>query len=190
MNRYTAAQYGYNQTLPVAITQNSNNRQSGFEGFEDQDYKNELCSKCTPDRFFDLSTGGGSRVTTQAHTGKYSLKINANSTGAVGYPIVSASVDNRKDSLLVKIDSSALIRTYVTGMGTGLEAMYYRPSAAINPCNTINNEYPNSTWYPLPSVSQIVVGCSNNARDATVIYSGYIQAPYNGDYIFGVQYLG
>jgi hypothetical protein len=35
LNRYSAAQYGYNYTLPMAVASNSKYSQMGFEGFEE-----------------------------------------------------------------------------------------------------------------------------------------------------------
>ncbi|PHS05253.1 MAG: hypothetical protein COA88_12620 [Kordia sp.] len=37
LNRYSAAQYGYNYTLPIAVASNSEYREMGFDGFEDRD---------------------------------------------------------------------------------------------------------------------------------------------------------
>ncbi|WNM19470.1 hypothetical protein [Flavobacterium capsici] len=37
LNRYSSAQYGYNYTLPVAVTSNAHYREIGFDGFEDYD---------------------------------------------------------------------------------------------------------------------------------------------------------
>jgi hypothetical protein len=188
LNRFTAAQYGYNQTLPVAITQNSKNRMAAFDGFEDQDYKNEACIKCTPDRFFDLGTASASvsRVTTTSHTGIYSLKVNGNSTGTTNYSVVSAAVDNRADSLLVKVDSSALIRTYVNGLGTGLNASYYRPSSASLPCYSTTNLFASGYFFPVPTGP----GCPATGNESSILYEGWIQAPQAGNYIFSIRYTG
>ncbi len=49
LNRYNSAQYGYNRTLPVAVAQNSKNRNMVFDGFEDYDYKTSYCEPaCNP----------------------------------------------------------------------------------------------------------------------------------------------
>lgn len=42
LNRYSSAVYGYNNTLPVAVSSNAKYRQIGNENFEDYDYNN-LC---------------------------------------------------------------------------------------------------------------------------------------------------
>ena len=54
LGRFNSAQYGYNKQLPVAVTQNSKNRNMMFDGFEDYDYKTSYCeaecvaSQCLP----------------------------------------------------------------------------------------------------------------------------------------------
>lgn len=49
LNRYNSAQYGYNRTLPIAVAQNSKNRNMVFDGFEDYDYKTGYCEPtCSP----------------------------------------------------------------------------------------------------------------------------------------------
>lgn len=53
LNRYNSAQYGYNKQLPVAVAQNSKNRNMVFDGFEDYDYKTSYCeAECPSSRCF------------------------------------------------------------------------------------------------------------------------------------------
>lgn len=70
LNRYSAIQIGYNQTLPTAVTGNSMRKQSGFDGFED--YMFESC----PDNHFKIGSKDNI-ISTDAHSGKYSLKVSA-----------------------------------------------------------------------------------------------------------------
>ncbi len=78
LDRYSAAQYGYNYTLPVAVASNSEYREIGFDGFEDFDYQNVNPSV---DRdahfgFFDpTNTANADLSTSTSHTGKSSLKV-------------------------------------------------------------------------------------------------------------------
>ena len=39
LNRYSAAVYGYNNTLPIQVTSNSKYSQTAFDGFEDYDFR-------------------------------------------------------------------------------------------------------------------------------------------------------
>ena len=83
LNRYTAAQFGFAKNLPVAVTQNARYGQSMSESFEDVFYEERIyqsnadsCSK----RYIDFSGLPNCSVDSNyAHSGKNSLKINANS---------------------------------------------------------------------------------------------------------------
>lgn len=71
LNRYSAAQYGYNNTLPMAVGANTRYREIGYDGFEDYDL--EGCESNTHFSFRGLADADPS----QAHTGRYSIKVGA-----------------------------------------------------------------------------------------------------------------
>ncbi|MDI9363592.1 MAG: hypothetical protein QM541_01480 [Flavobacterium sp.] len=83
---YTAAQYGFNKTMPVAVTNNSRANEAFFEGFEDDNYNESLSSNitnCYDSKHINLSDLG-SIVNTDgldfnAHSGKRVLKWVSNS---------------------------------------------------------------------------------------------------------------
>jgi hypothetical protein len=87
LNIYTAAQYGFNKTIPVAIASNSRYNEMFNEGFEDKDYNERLnvssynpCTKTHVDfngiaNISIVHSGDG----INAHTGNTMLKINNNS---------------------------------------------------------------------------------------------------------------
>jgi hypothetical protein len=69
---YSSARFGYSNTLPTDIAQNAEYREAGFEGFEDLKF---MADPCVPRH---LGIGEGTGVSTEyAHTGKYSLKVDA-----------------------------------------------------------------------------------------------------------------
>ena len=90
LNRYSAAQYGYQYTLPVAVASNSEYKEMGFDGFED--YEASI-STPTPILLSGQSKGhfdfrnifeddklNQIEISDQeSHTGKYSLKITGGS---------------------------------------------------------------------------------------------------------------
>ncbi|SIN69196.1 hypothetical protein [Chitinophaga niabensis] len=81
LNRYNAAIYGYDNTVPVAMVQNSRYREAAFEGFEDYDFKAASCEEnCSPDRRFDFSSYLGRIDSTEKHSGRYSIRIPAGDT--------------------------------------------------------------------------------------------------------------
>lgn len=85
LNIYTAAQYGFNKTLPVAITNNAAYGQAVYEGFEDNSYNNSMNNStfynCLSGKYFELTSIGNDLIKSSddvgfnAHTGRYMLKI-------------------------------------------------------------------------------------------------------------------
>jgi hypothetical protein len=93
LGRYNAGLYGYGNTLPVAVIQNSRYRESAFEGFEDYGFDIGLCdTNCTSGRSFDFSGYASKIDSTQRHSGKYSIRLEPDS--AVGVAATVVSVDN------------------------------------------------------------------------------------------------
>jgi hypothetical protein len=79
LGRYTSASYGYNNTLPTAVSANSRLKQMGFTGFEDA-LMNE---NCKIDRLgFDYNSGKYEENISEAqsHTGRYSIRVGAGET--------------------------------------------------------------------------------------------------------------
>lgn len=70
LGRYSAAKFGYRQTLATAVGANTKYSEMGFEGFE------YLSTSFCGDNDFDIAIGSGEVVSTDAHTGRYSLKVN------------------------------------------------------------------------------------------------------------------
>jgi len=94
LNRYSAAQYAYNYTLPVAVASNSEYRQMGMDSFEDYDYIAQNTDPSLPSNphfsFYDVAKDNGGidsgtimRSAITSHTGKYSLAIAANESAVL-----------------------------------------------------------------------------------------------------------
>ena len=94
LQRYSAAQYGYNYTLPTAVASNSEYREMGFDGFEDYSSSKLNESVYNPssttgsygisnENHFNIEKGTvlneNSITKEKAHTGKFSLKVKAKS---------------------------------------------------------------------------------------------------------------
>jgi len=72
LNRYSAAQYGYNATFPLAVGANTEYREIGFDGFED--YGFEGCAENEHFGFRDV-IAPTDITPNESHTGNYSLKV-------------------------------------------------------------------------------------------------------------------
>jgi hypothetical protein len=70
LHRYSSAQYGYSNLLPMAVGANTRYRQLGFDGFEDYNFNG-----CTGYTHFSFEGNGGTTESGQSHTGRYSLKL-------------------------------------------------------------------------------------------------------------------
>ncbi|HEY4291363.1 MAG TPA: PA14 domain-containing protein [Puia sp.] len=123
LGRYNAIQYGYNLTLPVAVTQNGHYRESVFEGFEDYGFLTQVCdTACPADRFVDFSAYQSKLTTTQKHSGKSSLQLNAGDNAGIGFDLVAAEPAALPLTFTTAIDGCS-------GIGTTLKK--------INASNTV-----------------------------------------------------
>ena len=75
LERHSAAQYGYNNTFPMAVGANTKYSEMGFDGFEDYGFEG-----CDQDGHFNFRGAVGLDVDSDnSHTGKHSLKVSGNS---------------------------------------------------------------------------------------------------------------
>lgn len=179
LNRYNSGQYGYNQSLPVAVAQNARNRESMFDGFEDYGYKTANCTSCETPRFINMVQSGGSLVDTVSHTGLYSLKITGNQTVATTVPVVSLADDLEKPELSMYVEPVTKTETIVNGIGTGLSATYrYFTKRGREVKHQQVDAAINFDWgygKPVPLISE---------DNFTVKWEGKIQPKYTDDYVF------
>jgi hypothetical protein len=101
LNIYTAAQYGYGKTLPVAIANNSRYHEMFYEGFEDYDYNdilNESVYNSCAARHVNFTGLGNSQIGNaeqagfRAHTGKQFLELNTGQTLSKPFNITNSDI--------------------------------------------------------------------------------------------------
>lgn len=190
LGRYNAGLYGYNQTLPVAVAQNSKYREVLFDGFEDYGYKTNNCANCDSTRAFDFikNQEGVSLNQAISHTGKYSMKIDGNKQSVLAVPVTS-STDTLSTQLSMTVDSTAIYAISINGQGTGLTGYYSGyvsgGNCATNPTQnaifsqTVYNQGPvNYYWGSGAPLS----GMCN--RFYTVLWKGKVQPAYSDYYKF------
>jgi hypothetical protein len=125
--RYNAGIYGYQESLPVAVVNNSRLRLAAFDGFEDYFYKDDPCEPyCKPSkRHFNLGDVTTMLVDTQSHTGNYSLRIPANSTYTAEIKVSDDDTTAAPD-IRIKLDSIPVQNAIsVTPNGIGLKGYFY-----------------------------------------------------------------
>jgi hypothetical protein len=190
LDRYNAAQYGYNHTLPVAVGQNTRSREMVFDGFEDYGYRTDTCKSCPTDRFLKL-VNGGSLVDTVSHTGLYSLRVAGNQSNTVTVPVAAA--DAPPLHIAIKVDSARVQQTTVKGKGNGLNGDYAHVVRVIKftwggggvgeqlvPCGTRIDTTINFTDWGTASPYPPNCGTRGNR----IVWKGYIQPRYTELYRF------
>lgn len=102
LGRYNAALYGYSETMPVAIIQNSQYRELAFDGFEDYGFTTRVCdTSCPAKRHIDYSAYAGKISSIQKHSGKSSIKLNAGESVTIGFGLVSTADDTLHTNLAI-----------------------------------------------------------------------------------------
>jgi hypothetical protein len=94
LGRFNSGLYGYGDALPVAVTQNSRYQEAAYEGFEDYGFGMNICdTACLGNRSFDFSAYKNNIDSSQQHTGKYSLRVEGNSSIGISAQL-STPTDN------------------------------------------------------------------------------------------------
>jgi hypothetical protein len=110
LGRYNAGIYGYNQSLPTAVIQNSKYRESAFDGFEDYGFTTRICdTACPSKRHFDFSSYANKIDTLNRHTGKSSLKLQPEDEVAVSFNLTGT--DNEQVYPNLSTQNSACVST-------------------------------------------------------------------------------
>lgn len=85
LNRYSSAQFGYIESVPVAVASNARYREIGFDGFEDYNFILDCntVDSCNGNGHFNFKKRlNGSSITLEqknVHSGKFALKLNGSS---------------------------------------------------------------------------------------------------------------
>lgn len=132
LGNYSAAVYGYKNTLPVAVAQNAHYKEVGFDGFED--YYLPQTSPCVQGHFKFDNAGVSEISTDDAHTGRFSLKItpttSQTTTRATSAPYgyrstYAAPFILTSDDLLSKFSPDLTAQKYVINLWVKLDG--YNP---------------------------------------------------------------
>ena len=202
LGRYNSGLYGYNQTLPVTVAQNSRYREMLYDGFEDYGYKTKNCTVCESPREFDFAknNGGVSLSEAESHTGKYSIKVNAGAESKLTVPVISNTADS-VTTLSIKVDSTPVYMINVIGKGKGLTGSYNgRQNAGINCSRNLSlfgtrvDTTIDFNWGSTPPLPGMCVSSNtfffNPTINYTVTWNGRIQARYTGYHRFYLDYAG
>ena len=204
LGRYNAGLYGYNQSLPVAVTNNAHYCESAFDGFEDYGFSDELCATlCKPTRHFDLGDIAAKLDNTQHHSGSYSLRVDAGSSQSINVPVKGYNGIDPELTLGVQNSTNPVVKVDLAG--NGLQAVYNWNDE--NNFNPLTSNRTLTRHNDLPAIS--IVGCSSmdcsggcnqqfkmpdpttlpneqiiNPTNFNVTWTGFIQVDKSGLYQF------
>ncbi|MDP4262203.1 MAG: PA14 domain-containing protein [Bacteroidota bacterium] len=198
LERYNAGIYGYQESLPIAVVNNSRLRLSAFDGFEDYSYQDDPCEPyCKPSkRHFPTGITSAMLVDAESHTGKYSLRVAANATYQIGIHVTPDDTTSSPD-IRVKLDSNAVSQiTMITPpKGVGLTGSYYHNttftgSAQVREDKTVNLHFRSFSFLG------VSLCASSNSYDysfpfpqcvnVSAKWNGKIQVERTGEYNFDI----
>jgi hypothetical protein len=178
LNRYNAAIYGYQETLPIATVNNSRLRQSAFDGFEDYYYKDDICEPlCKPAKIhFKTGINVNALDEMESHTGKYSYKLDAQQaqkTLSIDLPV---SPDNTALDPVIKIDitKTPYVQQNFTLNGQGLHVFKDEKTHCMNLQHT----------YPDANIQRLAVQMFNTNQDRSRFVKGKLIVDISGTYVF------
>lgn len=108
LGRKSSATFGYNQTMALSVAANTPNKEQGFDGFEDYRF-----NPCIDDHFkFDMPD----TTRTEAHTGRYSIKVHAGAPKYMSKQIVT--ICDEKKECDIRIEKRGSENSYAIIGGT------------------------------------------------------------------------
>ncbi|HTN08211.1 PA14 domain-containing protein [Agriterribacter sp.] len=126
LGRYNAVQYGYHESMPVAITQNSTYAEHAFDGFEDYEYNNNKCDvPCAIQKHIPAGALQRYIVNEEAHSGKFSLGIPVGSDAKIMIPLGDTLRTGVSYGLQFNSDTTTRSTINRVNNGAGLKATVY-----------------------------------------------------------------
>jgi hypothetical protein len=127
LGRHNAVQYGYNESLPVAVTQNAKYTDHAFDGFEDYAYSNNKCDEgCSIQKHIHTEALNNYITNEEAHSGKFSLGLPVGSD--IKIPVLLEDTLRVRTLPYLQFASDTAYRSTITRVsnGAGLKATVYK----------------------------------------------------------------
>lgn len=183
---YTSAQYGYDKSLPVAISSNARFNEAFADGFEDYGYGESISNASFNARkkFIDFGKMTNSYVVNtdstgfKAHSGKYVLGVNG--TGVLSIPLASEPQNYRAETSNGTL--TGIVKGPLGGNLTNISSSVY-----FDNTNTTFNQGDilGGVWYTLQPYTP-TSSISNNQVAYSYLISAkhYFEITSNGTYVF------
>lgn len=147
LERYSAATFGYNQSQATSVSSNSQYREVGVDNFEDYGWSN--CA----DNHFKFKQNTPTIVSTAAHTGKNSIKVNSGNKAVLVRDIADCNYD-------------PCLGLSVTGSNSAYQIIGGTPGTTLS-----------YSWTILTGTPSITI--SNNGRTVNIYQAGGATASAN-----------
>lgn len=185
LTRYSSALYGYNESLPIAVSSNAQLQEIGYDGFEDYAFSSGVCDKFSKEHHFDFYDHKINLNTTQAHTGKYSMKVNSNTSLSIAKKLVN-SINNTPFSqtcnyLLTYNDFIQPFSPITTGTGPKKYVLSYWVKE-----KTIGNESTSVLDYTNSTIGLSISGGAGSIIPGTLKKSEIIDGWQRFEYFFSI----
>lgn len=187
LGRHNAVQYGYNESLPVAVTQNAKYTDHAFDGFEDYTYNNGNCDEdCSVQKH--IHTGALINYVTdkEAHSGRFSLGLPTGVDTKIPVllydtlhtrilPYLQFASDTSYRSTITRVNNGAGLKATIYknynywNDNYGLDAYNYSKGAAAPAVkNGVNINYDRRTS------TRNLLGLTRNQHFYKVVWEGYL----------------
>jgi hypothetical protein len=187
LNRYNAGLFGYGEKLPIAVANNARYHEIFYDGFEDTHFQTQLDpSQCEKDKRLQIPNIDTYLNTTEHHTGKTSIKLDANQTITLNGNVRARNL-SEAHSMNIVIGKTTKNPSFA-GTGTGLDLKATNPGFVVSlpPFFPSLPEFNSPNKYPYLKLA--------NQDDDPVLsnyfrieYNGYIQAQFTGTYKIKIQ---
>ncbi len=184
LKRYNAGMFGYGDKLPIAVANNARYHEIFFDGFEDTHFQTQVNpSQCEKDKRIKIANIDNYINTTEHHTGKTSIKLDAGQTISINGNVRSKTV-NEAHSMNITIDKATKPQSFV-GSGTGLDETfkYWNPQPPFFTSITNLGQYPYVNY-------KTKIDDAPRSKAYRIEYRGFIQAQFDGPYKFRMKQTG
>lgn len=107
--RYSAAVFGYNHTLPIAVGSNAQFQEIGYDGFEDYAFNDSTDCRYQHFGFYESRSAVS---TTEAHTGLYSMHVGSNDSLSMERPFTYYQPLPKPDGCPYTLKETDLVGTF------------------------------------------------------------------------------
>jgi hypothetical protein len=188
LNRYNAGLFGYGDKLPIAVANNARYHEIFYDGFEDTHFQTQVDpSQCEKNKRLQIPSIDTYLNTTEHHTGKTSIKLDASQTITLNGNVRARDV-SEAHSMNIVIGKTTKNPSFA-GTGTGLTLTASNPGRVVSfppyfpplPVITRYNKYPYLKLTNQDDDPEL-------ANYYRIAYNGFIQAQFTGTYKIKIQH--